>query len=156
MKFLIVGPNQEKSGKWGGYKFKDGACEVPQVQATDVENARRILSRFYSAFPDVELTKLKDGTLVRTCDVPEANLKNIAPPPEPVLGDDVEVHSLVGADSPVNFPIVVPLDGILAVKLIEAGYSTVGELRVTSDTDLEKIKGIGKKTVKDIRALIGE
>ena len=142
MKFLIVGPNQGRTGDWGGFRFKDGACEVSEAQATDVENARRILCRNYSAYPDVELTKMEDGTLVRTCNVPGKYIASQAPA---VLDDRVEVHDLVagGLDNPV------------AVKLIEAGYCTVGELRAASDEDLVKIKGIGEKIVKGIRALIG-
>lgn len=146
MKFMIVGPNQGKSGKWGGYKFVDGVCNVSEAQPNDVENARRILCRNYSAYPDLELTKRKDGTLVRTCDVPELHLPDDEPPSKTVSGDDAEVHSLVGDDG---------LDGSVAVKLLEAGYSTIGELRKAPDDDLLKIKGIGKKTAGSIRSLVG-
>ncbi len=147
MKFLIVGPNQGKSGDWGGFRFKDGVCEVSEAQATDVENARRILSRFYSAYPDVELTKLPDGKLVRTCNISEEHIPDDESLfSKPVIGDDMEIQNLVSDDG---------LDGKAAVKLVEVGYSTVGELRKAPDEDLIRIKGFGGKMVKRIRSLVG-
>jgi hypothetical protein len=72
IKFILVGPNQGKSGVWGGYVFVDGVCEVDAQWA---DNARVLLGRYYSAYPDIEVSKQADGTLV--WDNPDAVLEQI-------------------------------------------------------------------------------
>lgn len=49
--FVLVGPNQGRSITLGGYVFKEGVCAVVGGDP-DIVNAKRILSRFYSAYAD--------------------------------------------------------------------------------------------------------
>lgn len=49
MRFILVGPNFGASGVWGGFRFRDGVCDVP---ADGVENTAHILGSFYSAYPE--------------------------------------------------------------------------------------------------------
>lgn len=62
MRFFIVGPNQGKSGTWGGFTFTKGVLEMAPGPGAD--NARILLGRYYSAYPESELVKDKEGNLM--------------------------------------------------------------------------------------------
>ncbi len=49
-KFILVGPNAGKTGKWGGYQFTNGVCILRTEH--EVDCAMKILPSFYSAWPE--------------------------------------------------------------------------------------------------------
>lgn len=72
MKFAIIGPNQGKTGHWGGFFFKDGIAEVPD----DAKDAHSLLNRFYGAHPVHNIEQRRDGVL---------QLKAVEPQAEPTF-----------------------------------------------------------------------
>lgn len=60
MIFLLTGPNQGKTGNWGGFRFRQGATEIPD----DAKEAAVLLRRYYAAHPIHLVEKGPDGKFV--------------------------------------------------------------------------------------------
>lgn len=56
MQLKIVGPNEGKTGKWGGIRFIDGVAEVADNVPADTV---RMFGTFYSAYPAEEFDDRK-------------------------------------------------------------------------------------------------
>lgn len=80
MRFILIGPNQGATKVLGGFQFVDGSFEVKGSQQ-DFDNARRVLSRYYSAYPEHELV-LVEGKYLLPKDVPASTLTGTGGEPQ--------------------------------------------------------------------------
>src|SRR5438874_1946888 len=95
MQFALIGPNQGKTIRLGGFAFQKGLTDVPEK----AEDAQNLLRNFYDAHPVHLLDEVEGGQLVvreaeekprRMASVPAAGAPAPAPikPPKPEKDKD--------------------------------------------------------------------
>lgn len=74
---------------------------------------------------------------------------------EGLVADEAAPTEEVARLSPTPSPVVLPLDEPTVMLLVNAGFDTPEALREATDDELLAIKGIGRKTLKEIRGAPG-
>lgn len=138
---------EEQDAEEQEMEFKNAKTGAPVVKSKQTEDKEQ------ESAPFVEMKKEEDKDKEQNVE-PESVEKC-----ETVVeSKPVEIVSTVQPDSPLSGKEIktVDLDLSAAVKnaLIEAGLDTVKKIKETSDVELLKIKGLGKKALEKLKAII--